>query len=104
MRISVGLRSGDSKLAVGLDGGNARLGVDFGSIRVLSTACHVPPGGNKGDIVVKQSSEDFDAKWVPPADTLESGNKLPVTAAAVYEEISKIDLSLATMAQINRLF
>ena len=46
MRISVGLRSGNSQLAVGLNGGDASLGVNFGSVRVVSAACHFPPGGN----------------------------------------------------------
>ena len=104
MRISVGLRSGNSQLAVGLNGGDASLGVNFGSVRVVSAACHFPPGGNVGDIIVKQSPEDFDAMWTPPADTLEMGNKLPVTASAVYEAMSEIDMTLATIAQINRLF
>ena len=84
-----------------MNGNSHELEIDFGKIITLSG---LPKGGSAGDIIIKKSEKDYDAEWVPPADTLESGNKLPVTASAVYEEISKIDLSLATIAQINRLF
>lgn len=64
----------------------------------------LPSGGEQGDIIIKKSNQDYDAEWVPPANTLESGNKIPVTASAVYEAISEIDFTLATTSQINRLF
>lgn len=52
----------------------------------------LPSGGEQGDIIIKKSNQDYDAEWVPPANTLESGNKIPVTASAVYEAVSqKVD-------------
>ncbi len=104
MRINVGLRSGESRLQVGLKNGDSEFGVGFGSVQIISTGCHLPSGGKVGDIIVKQSDAAFDAAWVPPGDTLEHGNKTPVTASAVYEAMSEIDLTLASAAQINRLF
>ena len=57
----------------------------------------LPRGGVSGDIIVKRSSTDFDAYWVPPATSAEQDNTLPITAGAVYTEIGNINALLATI-------
>lgn len=57
----------------------------------------LPKGGNFGDIIIKKSSEDYDAEWVPPANSVEQDNTRPITAAAVYTEIGNINALLATI-------
>lgn len=70
----------DTPIIVGkLDGGN------------------MPPGGSQGDIIIKRSSANFDAEWVPPATSAEKDNTRPITAAAVYTEIGNINALLATI-------
>lgn len=57
----------------------------------------MPAGGVQGDIIIKRSSEDYDAEWVPPANAPEQDNTRPITAAAVYTEIGNINALLATI-------
>lgn len=57
----------------------------------------LPTGGNQGDIVIKRSSADYDAEWVPPASSAEEDNTRPITAAAVYREIGNINALLSTI-------
>lgn len=57
----------------------------------------LPSGGNPGDIVIKRSLDDYDAEWVPPANSVEQDNTKPITAAAVYTEIGNINALLATI-------
>lgn len=58
---------------------------------------NMPLGGNPGDIIIKRSTENFDAEWVPPANSVEQDNTRPITAAAVYTEIGNINALLATI-------
>lgn len=58
---------------------------------------NLPLGGNPGDIIIKRSTENFDAEWVPPANSVEQDNTRPITAAAVYTEIGNINALLATI-------
>lgn len=58
---------------------------------------NMPLGGNPGDIIIKHSTENFDAEWVPPANSVEQDNTRPITAAAVYTEIGNINALLATI-------
>lgn len=58
---------------------------------------NMPLGGNPGDIIIKRSTENFDAEWVPPANSVEEDNTRPITAAAVYTEIGNINALLATI-------
>lgn len=58
---------------------------------------NMPLGGNPGDIIIKRSADNFDAEWVPPADSVEQDNTRPITAAAVYTEIGNINALLATI-------
>ena len=107
MRIDVSFRETGTRLNVGLRSGDAKVPVGFSGVQYLGTGGGtpgLPPGGDTGDIIIKRSQDDYDAEWVAPADAVEHGNKLPVTAAAVHAEISKINLTLATTEQINRLF
>lgn len=48
----------------------------------------LPSGGNSGDIIIKNSEEDYDASWYAPASVVEDGNGLPVTSDAVYDAVS----------------
>ena len=57
----------------------------------------LPIGGVAGDIVIKRSSENFDAEWVTPANSAEQDNTRPITSAAVYTEIGNINALLATI-------
>lgn len=57
----------------------------------------LPLGGVNGDIIVKNSSEDFDCSWVAPANEVEENNTLPITAAAVYTTVGNINALLATI-------
>lgn len=57
----------------------------------------LPLGGNVGDIIIKTSSADYAAEWVPPASHAEADNTRPITAAAVYTEIGNINALLATI-------
>lgn len=57
----------------------------------------LPIGGVAGDIVIKRSSENFDAEWVAPANSAEQDNTRPITSAAVYTEIGNINALLATI-------
>lgn len=57
----------------------------------------LPVGGVAGDIIVKRSSENFDAYWIAPATAAEQDNTLPITAGAVYTEIGNINALLATI-------
>ena len=58
---------------------------------------NMPLGGEPGDIIIKRSSANFDAEWVPPASSVEQDNTRPITAAAVYTEIGNINALLATI-------
>ena len=58
---------------------------------------NLPLGGNPGDIIIKRSTENFDAEWVPPANSVEQDNTRPITAAAVYTESGNINALLATI-------
>lgn len=58
---------------------------------------NMPLGGNPGDIIIKRSAKNFDAEWVPPANSVEEDNTRPITAAAVYTEIGNINALLATI-------
>jgi len=57
----------------------------------------LPEGGLAGDILMKRSNANYDAEWVPPADSAEKDNTRPITAAAVYTEIGNINALLATI-------
>lgn len=57
----------------------------------------LPTGGDPGDILMKRSDGDYDAEWVPPANSAEQDNTRPITAAAVYTEIGNINALLATI-------
>lgn len=57
----------------------------------------LPPGGDPGDILIKQTEEDYKAEWIPPATSVEQDNTRPITAAAVYTEIGNINALLATI-------
>ena len=57
----------------------------------------LPLGGVAGDIIIKNSSTDFDASWVAPATAAEADNTRPITSAAVYTEIGNINALLATI-------
>lgn len=57
----------------------------------------LPEGGVPGDILIKRSDGDYDAEWVPPANSAEQDNTRPITAAAVYTEIGNINALLATI-------
>lgn len=57
----------------------------------------LPIGGNPGDVLLKRTTADFDAEWVPPANSAEQDNTRPITAAAVYTEIGNINALLATI-------
>ena len=57
----------------------------------------LPTGGVFGDIIIKNSSEDFDCSWVAPANEVEENNTLPITAAAVYTTVGNINALLATI-------
>ena len=48
----------------------------------------LPPGGNVGDILIKQSLIDGDASWTQPAQEVEDDNTIPVTSQAVYAAIN----------------
>ena len=76
-------------------------GVDMGmdtSIQVNVIAeGSLPVGGVAGDIIVKRSSENFDAYWIAPATSAEQDSTLPITAGAVYTEIGNINALLATI-------
>lgn len=47
----------------------------------------LPSGGSLGNIIIKNSEEDYDASWYAPASIVEEGNGLPVTSEAVYDAI-----------------
>lgn len=48
----------------------------------------LPSEGIAGDILIKNSEEDYDASWCAPASVVEDGNGLPVTSGAVYDAVS----------------
>ena len=81
-----------------VDSGTA-LDMDVGtSINVTRLAeGSLPTGGVAGDIIVKNTSEDFDCSWVAPANEVEENNTLPITAAAVYTTVGNINALLATI-------
>ena len=81
-----------------VDSGTA-LDMDVGtSINVTRLAeGSLPTGGVTGDIIVKNTSEDFDCSWVAPANEVEENNTLPITAAAVYTTVGNINALLATI-------
>ena len=62
-----------------------------------STDRVLPPGGTKGQMLIKQSNDDYDAEWVSPANSVQMDNTLPITSAAVYTEIGNINALLATI-------
>lgn len=66
-------------------------------LAAASDVHNIPSGGNTGDIMIKNSSADFDAGWTPPANAVEQDNTLPITSAAVYTEIGNINALLATI-------
>ena len=49
----------------------------------------LPSGGSSGDIIIKNSEEDYDASWYAPASVVEERNGLPVTSEAVYDAIAE---------------
>ena len=57
----------------------------------------LPVGGVTGDIIIKNTSENFDCSWVAPANEVEQNNTLPITAAAVYTTVGNINALLATI-------
>ena len=57
----------------------------------------IPRGGLAGDLLAKNSAEDYDVAWVTPASSAEQDNTRPITAAAVYTEIGNINALLATI-------
>ena len=73
----------------------------------------LPSGGVAGNILVKNSEEDYDASWYAPASIVEDGNGLPVTSDAVYDAVSvkytkpsdgipKSDLEAAVQSSLDK--
>lgn len=58
---------------------------------------NMPTGGIQGDIIVKNSTDNYDCSWVAPANEVEENNTLPITAAAVYTTVGNINALLATI-------
>lgn len=80
---------------VSVDGVSVPISLDYAV--VVSGGGSFPSGGQQGDILIKRSSADNDAEWVPPASSAEKDNTRPITAAAVYTEIGNINALLATI-------
>lgn len=57
----------------------------------------IPSGGTIGQLLVKNSNEDYDATWVSPATSVIPDNTLPITSGAVYTEVGNINALLATI-------
>lgn len=74
---------------------NSNFQVEF--LSASQSGSGLPRGGDPGDILIKRSTVNGDAEWVPPANSAEEDNTRPITAAAVYTEIGNINALLATI-------
>lgn len=93
--VDIDVDSGDIEVDLEEDGYDAD--IDTTIIVKKLEGGSLPLGGQPGDIIIKSSPADFDAKWVSPATSAEQDNNRPITAAAVYTEIGNINALLATI-------